>query len=521
MTDRIRLTAVVGVGALIAWLTGTGVVAAQDDCARYVRVRQTLDALVTQRQEIDRKLHGNLWSAERRRFEQERQTVVGKIQTVALEAAGLLKACDQRQPVEAVSEDALKRAYQMAQHFIDAQQCPDAVSFLTRCQQHPRAATAVIGGQQIGKAVTASLKQCQSSNPGHNEFGFRGKIAYIMQDNKDRLIDDRPYSADELAAIGGRSFGRDESTQAETALRPLSPRGAVLVRPPFVLVAGPGEFQLQAYEPKKFPPGDQGLGASGDAAQQALEYVYARVVAPVSDKLERELFTNIQRRSLIPVYLVGGKLDEPGLQEFVRYCQTVHLRSCGVRLGYYLPLDNSVMVWLSSGGGTLAHEMVHALMEEHFPSAPPWLSEGLASLQEAFGPGVTPLDNYRLIYVRTAMDRFGRLIAVDRLLALTGADFDAGDAAPLNAALARYFVFYLTERGKFARVYAEIRKLTDRSPAAQLRVLEAELGQSARVIQADWQRWVAGRAEPVDWQAFRSELQEAVRQMPPPRWTHP
>jgi len=37
---------------------------------------------------------------------------------------------------------------------------------------------------------------------------------------------------------------------------------------------------------------------------------------------------------------------------------------------------------IATGGGTLVHEMTHALMAPDFPQAPIWISEGLASLYE-------------------------------------------------------------------------------------------------------------------------------------------
>ena len=32
---------------------------------------------------------------------------------------------------------------------------------------------------------------------------------------------------------------------------------------------------------------------------------------------------------------------------------------------------------ISTGGGTLVHEIVHPFIEANFPACPPWLNEGL------------------------------------------------------------------------------------------------------------------------------------------------
>ncbi len=40
---------------------------------------------------------------------------------------------------------------------------------------------------------------------------------------------------------------------------------------------------------------------------------------------------------------------------------------------------------ISTGGGTLVHEIVHPFIEANFPNCPPWLNEGLGSLYEQSG----------------------------------------------------------------------------------------------------------------------------------------
>jgi len=53
--------------------------------------------------------------------------------------------------------------------------------------------------------------------------------------------------------------------------------------------------------------------------------------------------------------------------------------------GYYSPQNRALIMNISTGGGTLVHEMVHAFMPANFESCPPWLNEGLGSLYEACG----------------------------------------------------------------------------------------------------------------------------------------
>ena len=44
--------------------------------------------------------------------------------------------------------------------------------------------------------------------------------------------------------------------------------------------------------------------------------------------------------------------------------------------------DGTMLMNISTGGGTLVHELVHALIRPDFPNVPTWFNEGLASLYE-------------------------------------------------------------------------------------------------------------------------------------------
>jgi len=50
--------------------------------------------------------------------------------------------------------------------------------------------------------------------------------------------------------------------------------------------------------------------------------------------------------------------------------------------GYYQPAQQTLVMDVETGTGTLVHEMVHALAPFDFPDMPAWFREGLASLYE-------------------------------------------------------------------------------------------------------------------------------------------
>ena len=50
--------------------------------------------------------------------------------------------------------------------------------------------------------------------------------------------------------------------------------------------------------------------------------------------------------------------------------------------GFYSPSHRALVMDISTGGGTLVHEIVHPFMETNFGRCPSWFNEGLASLYE-------------------------------------------------------------------------------------------------------------------------------------------
>ncbi|MCU0722890.1 MAG: hypothetical protein MUC63_04635, partial [Planctomycetes bacterium] len=86
--------------------------------------------------------------------------------------------------------------------------------------------------------------------------------------------------------------------------------------------------------------------------------------------------------------------------------------------GYYSPSGRSLIMNIGTGGGTLVHEMVHALMAFDFPNVPTWFSEGMGSLFEqcTIEHGVIlGLENWRLPILKKGI-REKRTLPLRRLM---------------------------------------------------------------------------------------------------------
>jgi hypothetical protein len=148
----------------------------------------------------------------------------------------------------------------------------------------------------------------------------------------------------------------------------------------------------------------------------------------------------------------------------------------------------------SLGGGTLVHEMVHALMEANFDDAPTWFDEGLASLFEQPGERdghIVGLTNWRLPSLQRAI-RVGRVKPLRELMETSRWTFYDAERGGLHYAVARYLLFYLQERGLLVPYYRRFRTNVagDSSGIASLLAVTGEYDLAA--LQHTWEAYVLG-----------------------------
>jgi hypothetical protein len=200
---------------------------------------------------------------------------------------------------------------------------------------------------------------------------------------------------------------------------------ACIVRPPFVI--------------------------AGDLTQAELETWHKQTIAPAATAMARSYFRTLPDQ---PISVLLFR-DEEGYRDFARRLY----RDEGVSIyGYYKPRERVLVMNISTGGGTLVHELTHALIAFDFPRVPDWFNEGLASLHEqcrfrSDQSGIDGLPNWRLPLLVEAI-RGGKLRSLESLIG--GDDFRSGQVG-LNYAQARYFCLFLQHRGLLERFYRRFR----------------------------------------------------------------
>lgn len=202
---------------------------------------------------------------------------------------------------------------------------------------------------------------------------------------------------------------------AETWRTRSSPHFSVVVRTPYVLVGDLDEAQLLRW--------------------------HDEIVRPVGRALERQFFDARPDR---PIVLLLFGSTEAFREHAVRHDRAP--RDC--YSGYFLRDERRIVVDASTGAGTLAHELCHALALADFPRAPEWFDEGLASVFEECefderGRTLRGLPNWRASQLRAAQ---GTNVARP-VGALVGGGSFRPEALGFDYAQARALCLWLQDEG--------------------------------------------------------------------------
>lgn len=162
--------------------------------------------------------------------------------------------------------------------------------------------------------------------------------------------------------------------------------------------------------------------------------------------------------------------------------------------GYYSSRHKALVMNISTGGGTLVHEIVHPFVEANFPECPAWFNEGLGSLYEQCGEvngHIHGYPNWRLPGLQAAI-KARTVISFKELTSLDSNKFyndERGD----HYAQARYLCYYLQQRGLLTRFYREFHAHKKEDPSGYV-TLRRSLGPrvNMNVFQKHWETFVLG-----------------------------
>lgn len=228
----------------------------------------------------------------------------------------------------------------------------------------------------------------------------------------------------------------------------------------------------------------------GDESPEMVRHRSKATVRWAVDRLKAAYFRK-DPRHIIDIWLFADAAS------YQRHSQAIFHHEPTTPYGFFLSGERALVMDISTGGGTLVHEIVHPFVEANFPACPAWFNEGLGSLyeQSAERDGqIVGLTNWRLAGLQAAI-RAGRLPSFAQLCATSDTDFYQADPGT-NYAQARYLCYDLQQRGLLRKFYADFRASAADDPTGYA-TLQAVLGHpDMAAYQQEWKKTVLGLTFP-------------------------
>ncbi len=187
---------------------------------------------------------------------------------------------------------------------------------------------------------------------------------------------------------------------------------------------------------------------------------------------------------IITIWLLGDA------RSYRQVAEKITGRKPGTPYGFYSSPNDSLVMNIATGGGTLVHEMFHAFIPANFPACPSWLNEGIASLYEQCGEKngmIRGFTNWRLRGLKKAIGG-GTTVSLEKLAGTTSSEF-YGPGSGVHYAQARYLCYYLQEKGLLLKYYRAFRAAVKTDPTGY-KTLVATLGSpDMDAFQRTWEAW--------------------------------
>ena len=179
---------------------------------------------------------------------------------------------------------------------------------------------------------------------------------------------------------------------------------------------------------------------AGDLSETELEELYRNIVQPTARALSVSYF---DRQPDSPILLLVFSNEKTYRWHAERFDQ----RPNTDYYGYYVESECRIMLDISTGTGTVAHELTHALAHFDFAQMPEWFDEGLASVHEQSefsedGLRLIGLSNWRINPLRQALENH----RLQPLVALISRQSVREHHQSIDYAQSRYFCLYLQHR---------------------------------------------------------------------------
>jgi hypothetical protein len=228
-----------------------------------------------------------------------------------------------------------------------------------------------------------------------------------------------------------------------------------------------------------------GNEAADKVRQRALHTVKWTV-----DRITQDYFTK-DPEDIIDIWLFKDK------KSYEKYAKELFGDEPPTPFGYYSDYDKALVMNISTGGGTLVHEICHPFMHANFPECPAWFDEGLASLYEQCGEKdghIHGYTNWRLAGLQKAVEQ-GKVPSFRELTSMSSHAFYNLDKGT-NYGQARYLCYYLQEKGLLVKFYHEFYENRKEDPTGYDTLKEILGVEDMEAFQEEWEQFVMGLSFP-------------------------
>jgi len=188
----------------------------------------------------------------------------------------------------------------------------------------------------------------------------------------------------------------------------------------------------------------------------------------------------------LKVYLFKDK------KSYDAYNKKAYGREPTTPYGFYTPSERKLVMNISTGLGTLAHELVHPLNETDFPEIPSWFNEGFASLFEQSyytdDKSIRGDVNWRLPALQRAI-KDKSAPGLKSVMETSTAEF-YGEERGLNYATGRYLCYYLQEKDLLVKYYQSFRDGAKDDPTG-VATLEQVVGKKIDELEPEFRKFVS------------------------------
>jgi hypothetical protein len=223
---------------------------------------------------------------------------------------------------------------------------------------------------------------------------------------------------------------------------------------------------------------------AGDGTPESVKASATGTVKWAVDHLKKAYFDK-DPADILDVYLFKDKTS------YDRYNKEMFGGAPDTPYGYYSSTRKALVMNISTGGGTLVHEIVHPFIEANFPECPAWFNEGLGSLyeQSAERDGhIVGMTNWRLAGLQKAIAN-KKLQPFQDLFALDADEFYAEEKGT-NYAQSRYLLYYLQEEKLLHAYYKAFIKNRKTDPTGLQTLKDVLKEKDLPAFQKRWEKWV-------------------------------